>query len=124
MPDSSPGLLFESMEVMENELQGLLDEWAGVAEDLVRATSEVERVKAPKRLELKKAPPVARPTREDLDALLLDWLWNEHEDLMVRQLNNEALDAAYGTRYKVAVKALSSKQTRLNADIKLNGTGR
>ena len=68
--DSSPGLLLEAMQVIEDELQGLLNEWSAAAGALVRTTSMVERLQGPMRFAFKKAPPgavdgpVARHRRE------------------------------------------------------------
>lgn len=124
MGDSSPALLQNAMQGMEDELQALLNDWAGAEDNLIRRTSQVERLKAPKRFELKTSPPHPKLTKEDLDALVLDWLWTEHAELMAEQLNAEACCAAYRIKEKVAGRALSSMQTRLNADIKLNAVPR
>lgn len=124
MADASPGLLLDSMKAIEHELELMLNSWADAEDELVRRTSQVERLAAPKRLKLKKHPPFDKPTREDLDALLVEWLWEEHGELMEAQLNAEALIAAFKAKYKTADRALSSKQSRLNAELAFEGRKR
>lgn len=125
MTDSSPGLLQSDMQELEQALMELMNPWSDAASELKQRDAQVERLKAPQRLHYKKNPQpgLEKATKEDLDALVLVWLWEEHEELMTRQIELEALCIAYETTEKVAAKALSSKQTRLNADVKLNVTG-
>ena len=120
--DGSPGLLLEHMQDLERELVRLQNEWAAAEEELVRRGSQVERLAAPHRLEIKHHPPAAapqKPTKEDLDALVLDWLWSEHGELMAIRLDAEARCAGFRVIFKCAERALSSKQSRLSADVKL-----
>lgn len=119
--DASAGLLLERMQATEAELDAMQNEWADAEEELVERTKQVERLKAPQRLLWKKDPPalVPKPTKEDLDALVLDWLWREHPELMEAQLIAEAKCAGFKVVYKCAERSLSSKQSRLNADLKL-----
>jgi hypothetical protein len=120
--DSSPGLLLDAMQDVETELARLMNEWSAAEGDLVRRTVQVERLAAPHRLKLKREHPSSKqggPTKDDLDALVLDWLWEEHAELMDAQLTAEADCAAFRVIYKCADRALSSRQSRLNADLKL-----
>lgn len=124
--DASGVQLERDMRALEADLQAMQNPWAEAERNLIETTARVERLKAPQRLRWRRQPPpgFGKPTKDDLDALLNDWMWGEHETLMQEQLNAEALCAAYGTKYRVATKALSSKQTRLNAEIRLHGSGR
>lgn len=122
--DSSPGLLQDAMQELEDELHSMHNDWSGAEEEFVRRTAQVERLAAPQRLKFKEQDPNRgsrdKLTTEDLDAKVLDWLWTEHGELMEAKLNAEALCAAYRTKEKVTRAALSSKQSRLKADVQLN----
>lgn len=117
--DSSPGVLMDQMQDIEHELDGMKNEWAAAESALVRATSEIERIAAPLRLRLKRSNVPAKqggPTKEDLDAMVLNELWDDHEELMICQVNAEAQVAGFKTIFKVAETTLSSKQSRLKTE--------
>lgn len=123
--DASGVALERDMRALEQELQVMQNEWAAAEADLVRATARVERLAASHRLRLRNAPAVfstPKPTKDDLDAMVLQLLWSTEEADMVAQLDAEARCAAFRTTYKVAASVLSAKQTRLNAEIRLHGS--
>lgn len=122
--DASPALLMDQMRQLEADLARLQNDWADAEQELIRRHAQVERLKAPKRLAIKLDPfadKPKRPTKEDLDALVLQWLWDEHGELMEAHVDADARTAACRVIYKCAERALSSKQSRLSADVRLQG---
>lgn len=119
MADASAGLLLDTMEKLEDELELLRNDWADAEERMIRVGAQVARAQAKRWIAVKSTPPakIPKPTKEDLQALMLDWLWSEHEDLMVAQIDADACAIRCKTVYNVASKALSSKQSRLKAEI-------
>jgi len=110
-------LLLAEMRDLERDLIVMSNEWADAERELVHRSRQVERLKATMRLKLRQTTP--KPTREDLDALVLDWLWEWHGELMERLVLAEAGVAAHKAVHRCVQPALSSKQSRLNADLKL-----
>jgi phage shock protein A len=111
------GEIMDAMEEVERELKGLDPEWANVTSELIALRARHSLREAQLRLTFR-----GTGTVPEIDAMVKDALWYDHQELMERLTALEGRERAFAATFRTLDRALSSMQSRLAAVVRLEQT--